>query len=126
MCKSDCACMDDMCCSLRGKSIFLACWTLAHTIVLIITTFLSFCTGIENPYVLANTIIITITHMLGSIFLFVGIYKEKAWALLLGIIFSSIMPYLNLILIYLPTVQIIFTITSCRYYKILQGGAAKQ
>ncbi|KAM8716772.1 hypothetical protein ACLKA7_003615 [Drosophila subpalustris] len=115
--------LDDICCPLREKSIFLASWTLAHAIILIhFVFFYSTRTAGDNLVLnLSYSVIMMVAHVLGTIFLFVGIYKEHAFIFLLGIIFSSIYPYLQFFMIYLPAVQIIFTITSCKYYKTMKG-----
>ncbi|XP_034475094.1 uncharacterized protein LOC117782195 [Drosophila innubila] len=117
--------LDVMCCSLRGKSIFLAWWTLAHAILLLIANTALFVIGNFKMIIIVSSTIYVILHMLGAIFLFVGVYKEIPCLFLFGIILSSIVPYACLITIYLPIVQIIFTITSCRYLSIMEGVAKK-
>lgn len=90
------------------------------------------------------TVMETICHLIGAIFLFIGIYavsdnfssfnkvfiilffflsKESATSFFLGIIFSSIFPYINFYLTYAAIIQVIFTYFGLQYYKTLKEQA---
>ncbi|XP_051857947.1 uncharacterized protein LOC127565032 [Drosophila albomicans] len=118
MCNWDC--FDNLCCSPREKSIFLAAWTLAHAIHLI-----AGCWPVididDTFYIVCVTFIVVMVlcHVAGTILLFIGIYKERAMILTIGVILSSIYPYCHFFTIYLPVVQILFTIVVLRYCKEL-------
>ncbi|XP_032595368.1 uncharacterized protein LOC116805714 [Drosophila grimshawi] len=114
MCESA-QCLDEVCCSLRVKAIFLGVWTLVHGILFGVVS------GITSSEVDATAfvafVIICFLHTIAGILLLLGVFKSMPNIFLAGIITSSFLPYFLFQLIYLPIVQIIFTITACRYYK---------
>ncbi|XP_060645047.1 uncharacterized protein LOC132783716 [Drosophila nasuta] len=118
MCNWDC--FDNLCCSPREKSIFLAAWTLAHAIHLIVGCWpvIRIDDGLYIVFVVF-IVVMALSHVAGTILLFIGIYKEKAMILKIGVIISSIYPYFHFFTIYLPVVQILFTIVVIRYSKEL-------
>ncbi|XP_062142650.1 uncharacterized protein LOC133850541 [Drosophila sulfurigaster albostrigata] len=118
MCNWDC--FDNLCCSPREKSIFLAAWTLAHAIHLIAGSWpvLRINDTIYCVFVIF-IVVMVVCHVAGTILLFIGIYLEKAMILKIGVIISSIYPYFHFFTIYLPVVQILFTIVVLRYCKQL-------
>ncbi|XP_030557300.1 uncharacterized protein LOC115760206 [Drosophila novamexicana] len=114
MCSCDsCECMDYVCCTPRGKAVFFSLWTIVNSAIAI--AFLSYAEG--SAWYMYISYAVTALHVLGGILLLLGVLRHWAKCFLTGIIISSFFPYWFIYLIYLAVVQLIFTITSCRYYS---------
>ncbi|KRF78505.1 uncharacterized protein Dvir_GJ27105 [Drosophila virilis] len=114
-------CFDDCCCSLWSKAYFFSIWTLIHGIIFTIAM-LGYIAYLYAEdiflYIGAGLLIIALVHLIAGILLLVGFLKNKRTMFLVGIILSSILPFVFVGLIYLPIIQVIFIIIACRYYKM--------
>ncbi|KRF79215.1 uncharacterized protein Dvir_GJ25871 [Drosophila virilis] len=113
LCES-CECMDNLCCSLKAKAMFFSIWTLVNGVIsILVGIFLK-----AETSVICLCYALIVLHILAGILLLLGVLKHWAKIFLAGIILSSFLPYMFLFLPYLAVVQVIFTITSCRYYML--------
>ncbi|XP_030560355.1 uncharacterized protein LOC115762329 [Drosophila novamexicana] len=115
-CSNDC--LEKVCCSLEVKAQFFSIWTIVHGVIFLGASIYFFVGAINCPlYGPILLLIGAIVHLAGGLCLLFGYGTDMRYLFLAGIILSSIMPYILLPSIYLPVIQIIFTITSCIYYK---------
>ncbi|XP_043864572.1 uncharacterized protein LOC26527388 isoform X3 [Drosophila mojavensis] len=100
-----CACLDHCSCPLQVKVQFLVFWTILHAIIGILALFLyPFHFQEEFKWPL---LIVLVVHLISERHMFI-----------FGLISSCIMPVFYVYLVYLPIVQIVFTIAGCRFYKL--------
>ncbi|KAH8419271.1 hypothetical protein KR222_002064 [Zaprionus bogoriensis] len=115
---------EECCCSPRDKAIFFACWTAAHVLYIISMIGAS---SFSGEFVLQILEYLTVLfHLAGTVFLFTGIYAEQATPFFLGIVFSSVYPYVLFYTLYLPIVQVVFTYSSCQYYQMLKQAKVNE
>ncbi|KRF78507.1 uncharacterized protein Dvir_GJ25988 [Drosophila virilis] len=115
-CSNDC--LENGCCPLDTKALFFGIWTLTHGIFFLVLSIYYFIDPTDCPlYAAIISFMLALVHTVAGILLILGYWKNKGCPFLCGIFMSSIIPYLCLLTIYLPVIQIIFTLTSCMYYR---------
>ncbi|KRG02747.1 uncharacterized protein LOC26527388 isoform X2 [Drosophila mojavensis] len=111
-----CACLDHCSCPLQVKVQFLVFWTILHAIIGILALFLyPFHFQEEFKWPL---LIVLVVHLISGIMMFISLIYQERHMFIFGLISSCIMPVFYVYLVYLPIVQIVFTIAGCRFYKL--------
>ncbi|XP_023176578.1 uncharacterized protein LOC111603289 [Drosophila hydei] len=109
-------------CSLRCKVYFLAIWSIAHGIFYFLGSVVKYCSSDPNLWFIGPTlflvlIICNLVGMIGGVLMILGVKKNKKTVLIIGLVLVWVPTIFIIFLIYPLVLYIVFTIYTAQYIR---------